>query len=55
LFAGVLALAAVGLFLLDGTGALHVDEAVTAAGLLLAVAVATLVRSVLRLTRGPRA
>ena len=49
LVAGLLALTGGGLYLLDDSGAAQVDEAVTAASLLVVLGVFTLVRSVLRL------
>jgi hypothetical protein len=53
--AGILALIGAGLFLLDDSGALRVDEAVTVAALLLALGAVGLVRSVGRLARVRRA
>ena len=55
LVVGLLALVGAGLVLLDRTGAVKVDAAVSGASLLVAVAVAALLRSMLSLQSGHRA
>ena len=52
LVVGLLALVGAGLVLLDRTGAVEVDAAVSGAALLVAVAVAGLLRSLLSLRSG---